>query len=267
LRYTVFSIKGGTKRSTTSVREECIEVGGAKVRLFRAGAGEPLLWLQGANGGKWDSFLETFTSTYEVIAPDHPGFGQSERPDWMDSIDDLAFHYLDLLDALGLEKAYICGSSLGGWIGLQFALTHSHRVKKLVVSDEAGVNIPGKDSLNSFHLSTPDFVEKCYFEKTLVPKLPTIDQMPVDYFKNRAMFARLTWEKGHDPKLLHRLKGLKVPTLIVWGRNDELIPLEHGERLQQAISDSDFAVLDECGHLPYVEKTQAFTELIFRFCN
>ncbi|GAA4714184.1 alpha/beta fold hydrolase [Brevibacillus fulvus] len=251
--------------SILSVKEEFIDVGGSKVHLYRSGNGEPLLWLHGANGPQWGACMDTLASSYEVIVPDHPGFGQSELPGWMDKIDDIAFHYRDLLDKLGIERAYICGSSLGGWIGLQFALTHAHRVKKLVVSNAAGINIPGKDSLNTFHLPIQQVVEKCYYDKSLVPKLPSIEQLPVEVFKNRAMFARLTWEQGYDAKLLHRLQGLRVPTLIVWGRNDELIPVEHGGKLQQAIPDSRLLIIEQCGHLPYMEKTKEFTEMLFNF--
>ncbi|MEB3102131.1 alpha/beta fold hydrolase [Ferviditalea candida] len=244
---------------------ETIDVRGLRVRLYRAGKGEPLLWLHGANGGGWNPFLQQLSSRYEVLAPEHPGFGQSDLPDWFDSIEDMAFHYRDFLDTLGYERVTICGSSLGGWIGLQLALIQAHRVKKLIVSDVAGVHIPGRDSIDPFTLTVPQLTERCFYDTSRLPKTPQLSEMPVEMIRNRAMFARLTWERGCDPKLLHRLGGLSVPVLIVWGRQDELVPLSSGEKLKKAIPDSELFVIDECGHLPYVEKPEDFLNRIASF--
>jgi pimeloyl-ACP methyl ester carboxylesterase len=230
-----------------------------------AGTGEPLLWLHGASGGGWNPFLERLTSTYTVLAPDHPGFGKSELTNWFDSIDDMAFHYRDLLDILGYDQVFVCGNSIGAWIGLQFALTHSHLVRKLAVINPAGIHIPGKDAFDPFLLTFPQLLERCFYDKSKVPDIPNDDDTQMQLLKNRAMYARLTWEKGYDPKLLHRLQGLKVSTLIIAGKHDEVVPVEYSQKLEKKIPGATLHVIDECGHLPHVEKPEILHNLLTQF--
>ncbi|MFZ4452765.1 alpha/beta fold hydrolase [Salibacterium aidingense] len=251
--------------TAASYDEKTIEVKGINVRVLRKGKGEPLLWLHGANGGGWNPFLEELSEHYDVIAPDHPGFNQSDVSKQIDSFDDMAFHYRDFLDVLHLESVNIIGSSLGAWIGLQFALTHQHRVRKLVLCNAAGINIPGVESIDPFNLTIHQLSEYLFYDKAKAPEMPPLDNMPLEMLKNRSMHARLMWEKGYDPKLLSRAEGVHVPTLIIWGRNDELIPLKNGENLEAAMPNSTLVVFDETGHLPYIEKREQLVEEILNF--
>ncbi|MET3508208.1 alpha/beta fold hydrolase [Halalkalibacter oceani] len=250
-----------------SYTEEKIDVKGTKVRLLRAGKGKPILWLHGANGGGWNPFLEELSLRYEILAPDHPGFSESEKSEDIDTIDDLAFHYRDFLDAINYERVSVCGNSIGGWLGLQFSLIQSHRVNKLIVCNAAGVNIPGKEGLDPFGMTIHELFGRLFYDKANIPNIPPLDEMPIEMLRNRAMHARLSWQKGYDRKLLKRLQGLDVETLIVWGRHDELIPVENGEKLHKAIPQSVFTIIEECGHLPYVEKPHEFLNEIVSFVD
>ncbi|WP_083465560.1 alpha/beta fold hydrolase [Thalassobacillus sp. C254] len=217
---------------------------------------------------KWwrmESFLRGVIQHFEVIAPDHPGFNDSDVCKHMDSVEDMAFHYRDFLDLLEIESVSICASSLGAWIGLQFALTHQHRVKKLVVSNVAGINIPGVESIDPFSMTIHDLSQRLFYDKSKAPQMPPLDSMPIEMLKNRSMHARLMWEKGYDPKLLSRAEGLHVPTLIIWGENDELIPVENGEKLDAALPNSKLVVFEETGHLPYIEKREELLKEISKF--
>ncbi len=99
-----------------------VAVRGCRIRLMRGGAGDPLIYLHGASGASWLPFLQTLSKHFDVIAPEHPGFGESDTPDWLDTIHDLAYFYLDLFDALQLTDVHLVGNSLGGWIAAELAV-------------------------------------------------------------------------------------------------------------------------------------------------
>src|SRR6202167_4761506 len=116
--------------------ETMVDCRGCRLLLRRAGAGAPLLFLHGANGfPAWLPFFETLSDRFEVLAPDHPSFGRSTTPAWLDEVGDLAYFYLDLLDTLGLDGFHVVGHSLGGWIALELAIRSTARVKTLTLID------------------------------------------------------------------------------------------------------------------------------------
>src|SRR5262249_20542464 len=125
--------------------ERTVLAGDYPVRVFEAGRGEPLLFLHSAMGaGVWTEGIDRLAQHFRVFLPDHPGFGPSPLPDWLTGMDDMVFHYLDLLDGLGLRgPVRMAGASFGGWIGAEFAVSHPERVSKLVLIDAAGGRIPG----------------------------------------------------------------------------------------------------------------------------
>src|SRR4029453_8426348 len=112
---------------------EMITVDGATVRLLRGGpaaaGAQPVVFLHGAGGHTgWMGFLEALSQRFAVFAPEHPGFGQSDDPPWLDQVSDLAYFYLDLLKALGLERVHLIGTSLGGWIAAELAVRGTARL-------------------------------------------------------------------------------------------------------------------------------------------
>src|SRR5512147_1647657 len=116
-------------------RSDVIEVRGVRTRLLKGGRGRPLLVMHPEFGaGMWAPYHDALAARFHVLAPDHPGFGGSDRPPWLDGVDDLVFHYVDLLDQLGIERAAIVGCSLGGWIAAAFAIAHPERVERLVLA-------------------------------------------------------------------------------------------------------------------------------------
>ena len=124
--------------------EEFVELTGGRVHLLRAGTGEPVLFLHAAGGaGVWHPFHQLLADAgFEVLAPDHPGFGKSDEFPEAEAIDDLVFHYLDVLDALGLSAPHVAGGSFGGWIAAELAVHSPHRVGSLTLLSAAGLRIP-----------------------------------------------------------------------------------------------------------------------------
>ncbi len=124
--------------------EEFLELAGGRVHLLRGGTGEPVLFLHAAGGaGEWLPFHGLLASAgFEVIAPDHPGFGKSDEFPEAEAMDDLVFHYLDVLDALGLDRPHVVGASFGGWIAAELAVYAPHRIGSLTLLSAAGLRLP-----------------------------------------------------------------------------------------------------------------------------
>src|SRR5437016_8245937 len=130
-------------------RVEMITVAGARIRLFRGGpegaGAQPLVFLHGAGGHTgWMAFLEELATRFAVLAPEHPGFGQSDDPPWLDEVADLAYFHLDLIAGLGLERAHLIGTSLGGWVAAEMAVRSTARVATLTLVGAVGVTAGGE---------------------------------------------------------------------------------------------------------------------------
>src|SRR5260370_16679139 len=123
--------------------EETMKMGDKGMQLLGGGAGAPLLYLHGAGVYWWMPAHELLAARHRVHAPVHPGFGASEGYEEIEGIDDLVFHTLDVMDALGLERADVVGLSLGGRRAAELALRHPGRVNRLVLVDAAGPRVPG----------------------------------------------------------------------------------------------------------------------------
>lgn len=123
---------------------EYLELTGGRVHLFRGGSGEPVLFLHAAGGaGAWLEFHGQLAGAgFDVIAPDHPGFAMSDDFPLVEAMDDLVYHYLDVLDALGLERVHVVGASFGGWIAAELAVAASHRLRSLTLLSAAGLRLP-----------------------------------------------------------------------------------------------------------------------------
>ena len=252
-------------------QERTVLAGDYRVRVFEAGHGEPLLFLHGAMGaGVWTEGIDRLTQHFRVFLPDHPGFGPSPLPDWLTGMDDMAFHYLDLLEGLGLhEPVCIAGASFGGWIAAEFATFHPERVKKLVLIAAAGLRIPAVPIPDVFRL-TPQAVLPLVFHDlskamSLLPKDFGPDTM-VQMFHDRSAFARLSWNPYlHNPKLPRRLRRAAVPTLLVWGNQDKLLLPAYAEEYQRLLPSAQVAYIDQCGHDPTIEQPDEFASVVVKF--
>ena len=128
-----------------------IDINGCKLSFARAGEGVPLLYLHGTDGlAEWPAILDTLAERFDVIVPDHPGFGASEAPAWIDEVSDVAYCYLDAIEALGLSSAHVVGQSLGGWIALEMAVRSTHRLRSLTLISAAGIHVKGVPKADIF---------------------------------------------------------------------------------------------------------------------
>jgi pimeloyl-ACP methyl ester carboxylesterase len=243
------------------------EVRNAKVRIMRAGAGEPLVFLHGAGGlSPWGPFLEELSTQFDVIAPEHPGFGDSGDGAFIRNVADMAMYYLDFLDSLHAGAVHLVGTSLGGWIAADLAVRDQSKLKTLSLVAPAGIHVNGVPKGDIF-LWTPEqsvrnlFADQAMAEKVLAMQ-PDEDERRRK-MKNALMLAKVGWQpRLYDPHLRKWLHRIAKPTLIVWGDGDKVIPPAYGPAYRDLIPGSKLEVLANCGHLPHIEKMAETAALI-----
>ena len=253
--------------------ERALTVHGRRIQLFEGGAGRPLLYLHGAGTFWWMPVHDLLAAHRRVLLPVHPGFGASEGLDAIETMEDLVFHTLDVLDALGVDRVDVVGLSLGGWLGAELALRHPARVNRLVLVDAAGVRVPGVPMGNPFMMPPPKVRELMFHDpaspvaKAIMPDAPPPERLET-VLRGREAAARLLWNPAQQyRKLTSRLWRIGAPTLVVWGREDRLIPLAYGEAYARGIPGARLEILDRCGHLPPFEHPERLAELVLAFLD
>jgi pimeloyl-ACP methyl ester carboxylesterase len=253
-----------------SYSESTVTVAGCATRLMRGGSGSPLMFLHGANGAPvWLPFMEALAADFDVIVPEHPGFGGSEAPDWLDNIGDLAYFYLDLIDHLGLDRVNLVGQSIGGWVAAELAVRNSTRLNRLILSGPSGIYVKGVPRADTFLWSPEETLRNLVNDQSIADRMlaaPVTDEGQMTLLKNRLTTAKLAWQpRFYNPDLHKWLHRISVPTLIVWGADDRLIPAAYGPEYRKLIPGARLEVFADCGHLPFVEKTDAFVALVTGF--
>lgn len=253
---------------------ERISISGISMEIMRAGKGPPLLYLHGGDGIDWnDDALARLSQSFEVIAAAHPGFGNSDLPRWMSSVDDLSYVYLDLMDELGLRDAMVWGASFGAWLAMEIAVKSTARIGRLVLSGAVGVKFGSRetrDIVDLFSLTPKEQAETLYSDAARFA--PKYSSWPPEALavvaRNREAFALFGWSPTlHDPKLRQRLHRIRVPSLVLWGEADRVVSTEYGRMLAAALPAAQFHAFAGCGHYPHVEQPEAFADAVARFAG
>lgn len=222
------------------------------LRIQRAGQGRPLLYLHGGSGGgQWHPFLEAMARSRTVIAPEHPGFGDSPTPNWLQTPRDWAQFYVECLDRWNVDELDVVGSSLGGWIALEMALLGAP-VRALVLSAPAGIVAPGCLVSDVGSWSRNEAHYSLYWDKARAPALRDTRND-----SNRHTMQSIRRNTGmRSVQLEASLGRIANPTLIIWGQHDELTRPENGSFLVERLKLSKLILIDRCGHLPLQERPE-----------
>jgi pimeloyl-ACP methyl ester carboxylesterase len=245
-------------------------VAGCNISLMRAGIGAPLLFLHGARGSsQWLPFMDALAANFEVFVPEHPGFGKSETPPWLDNIADLAYFYLDFIDKLGLSGVHLVGTSLGGWIAAELAIRNETSLSTLTLVAAAGLHVKDVAKGDIFMWSAAELARNLFYDQKysewMLLATPSDAEQDMQ-LKNRLTTAKLGWQpRLYDPHLAKWLHRITVPTLIVWGANDKLVPTPYASAFGDAIPGARVQIFDNCGHLPQIEKSQEFVAAVTAF--
>lgn len=247
-----------------------VTVRGCKTELYRGGSGEPLLFLHGAGGNAgWMPFMEDLSGDHEVIAPSHPGFGRSDMPDWLDHIGDAAWFYLELLEQLDLSDIHVVGSSLGGWLAAEIAMRDERRFKSLTLVAAAGIQVKGVPMGDTFIWDPEERVRNLFHDQSLAEErlAATMSEEDQDIaIRNNFTTARLAWSpRFHNPELRKWADRITVPTLVLWGDDDKVFPEPYAQGWKEVLPHATVEVLKNCGHLPHLEKKDAFVAAVRAF--
>jgi pimeloyl-ACP methyl ester carboxylesterase len=250
-----------------------IRVGDIKVHTLIGGQGDPLLVLHGAGGNRgWRRWMSAVAERHTIYAPTHPGFGLSDAADWMEGIDDLARFYLWFLDEIGLSRVHLLGHSIGGWTAAELATMHPGAIDRLVLVAPTGLKPESGEIFDVFYHTPAQLLEHMVHEPATVPEWkelfgtpPTPEELEI-LTRNREMTARLTWKPYmFNPRLPWFLPRVTAPALVVWGREDRIVPVICGEQYRRLLPAAKLAVLDGCGHLPPIERPAEFARLVVDF--
>ena len=258
---------------TRDYTDELLEIAGTTVQLLKGGHGAPLLLLHGAAGNPgWMPYHQALAQHFTVYAPSHPGYDRSSRPEWVSTMHGVAYFYRQFIEELGLAPVHLVGFSMGGWLAAEITAMCPPYVKSLVLVGAAGIK-PQEGEIAEILMVSQDVTAKLRFYdpsqvpnyEALVNRQFTPEEMDMQW-RNREMTSRLCWKPYfHNPHLPAYLGGVKTPTLIVWGKQDAIIPVNCGELYHQALRNSSLHVIDRCGHSPNLEKPQEFLQTVQAF--
>jgi pimeloyl-ACP methyl ester carboxylesterase len=250
-----------------------ITLQGIELKISRKGRGKPLLMLHGG-GGPISSrpFADQLADHFEIIEPIHPGFSGTPIPSRFDSVEDLVYLYLDLIEALDLKDVTLLGHSLGGWIAAEIAVRNLSRVSRLVLADAIGIKPGGRDErdIPDIFAMSPDKVEALlWHDATYAPsEANRSDQDWQMMAANRVALGMYTWDPYmHNPKLMDRLHRITVPTLLLWGAHDRFVRPSYGQAYAQRIPGARLELIDDAGHVPHVEQPAAFVRHVLAFAD
>ncbi len=256
--------------TTVSVRDGLFQV-----PVYRAGKGEPLLWFHAAGGmaNGWTPDLAKLAESYDVIVPVHPGWDDTGGLDLIDDIHDLVLYYQDFCDALGLERFFLGGHSVGAMFAAEFAAARPDMVKKLVLVCPLGLWIQETPVTDLFTL-LPKELPNALFGDLSNPIIGEMFKPPADldamaeqaYMRlaNFSATGKFIWPIP-DKGLKKRTHRIKAETLILWGEQDRLTPPAYGPLFHSKIAKSQLVTIPNVGHMLPIENVEAFASEVRGF--
>ena len=252
-----------------------LPVAGVAVEIAEREDGPPLLLLHGGHPsvriGANDAIVELLSADARVIAPTHPGFGITPAPPHLTTIDDLAYLYLDLMDAMDLRDCAVVGLSIGGWIAAEMAVKSTARMSRLVLVDSVGIKPGARDSrdiADIYALTNKQLDELVYADpKAMARDTKTLPESELVLIaRSRESTGRYAWNPFmHDPKLMGRLHRVRIPTLVLWGDADRVVKPEYGRAFAAAIPGARFETISGAGHFPHLEQPVKLAQSIREF--
>jgi pimeloyl-ACP methyl ester carboxylesterase len=257
-------------------RETFHTVRNVRARLLAAGDGPPLVFLHGAGGIEgWLPFFDLLAAHHSVMAPEHPGFGGSDNPAFIRDVSDVAMYYLDFLDDLavasGGERIHLVGQSLGGWIAAELATRNCAHLASLTLLAPAGVRVKGVLSGDNFIWSPEEAERNLVYDQAVAERaIAAGAAMTADEadraLVNRYAAAKLGWEpRWFSPALERWLHRIKVPTLVMWGAEDRLLPVQYAEVWRREVPGVTVEIIPACGHLLHVEQAEQVANRLLAF--
>ena len=265
-------------RMTVSVEEGEVTIDSVKTAYLSAGSGNSVICLHGAGAGAvtWYPSIGTISKNFHVLAPDIVGYGESDKPNAPYNRPYFSKWLKDFLIKMKISKAHIVGLSQGGAIALQFAIDHPEMVDKLVLVDAAGLGAKvsfwplfGIIWMNSFPSSMANRFNSPYILQKPENRDPNHSLYSVAVAKSTG--GKNVFKQGRGAAVSKvpedLLQQIKNETLIIWGKDDRLFPVEYGERAAKIIPNAKLHLIEEAGHLPMMDQPDVFNKILLDFLN
>jgi pimeloyl-ACP methyl ester carboxylesterase len=265
----------GDRKEAPPSTDEFVTVYGAKIHYVEAGSGAPVILVHGLadNTAVWNSVVPPLAARFRVIAFDQIGFGRSDKPLLNYRVSTLVDFLDGFMTELKIQRASLVGNSLGGWVAAAFALKHPERVDRLVLSDAAGYAALAKTmdprALHALRLASREDIRYLgpltFHDKRFYQDVDGAFKQRITAGDSYTIGRLLDAMISEDDVVDNRLQRINRPTLVIWGRDDKLIPLSFGEQFHQEIAHSRLQIIDNCGHMPQVECPDEFATAVLRF--
>jgi pimeloyl-ACP methyl ester carboxylesterase len=246
-----------------------LTVSGVELAIEERGSGRPLLFLHAGEGlAPERPWLDLLAKTHRVVAPWHPGFGASALPDWIGTVDDLAYLYLDLARQLELKDAILVGACFGGWIAAEMAVRNTSAFSRIVLAAPLGIKVGNReqrDIADMHSMTREDYLPLAWADPAkgkFDPAALSDDDLKA-LIRGREALALFGWKPYmHNPRLKRWLHRIDKPTLLLWGDRDRIVTPAYGEAWTREIPGSRIEVIADCGHFPAWEQPEEFVKRI-----
>jgi 4,5:9,10-diseco-3-hydroxy-5,9,17-trioxoandrosta-1(10),2-diene-4-oate hydrolase len=258
------------------VEQRDVTIGTIKTTYLLCGNGEPVIFLHGAGAGAvtWYPSISTISKNFQVIAPDIIGYGESDKPDAPYDRPYFSKWLKDFLKELKISKAHIVGLSQGGAIALQFAIDNAEMVDKLVLVDSGGLGakvsfwpLIGTLWMNSFPSSIANRFNSPYILHKPIKRDPNHSSYSIEVIKSKG--GKNAFKQGRGTAVSKipddLLKQIPNETLIIWGKDDKLFPVEYGEAAAKIITNAKLHLIQDAGHLPLMDQPEIFNKILDDF--
>ena len=247
------------------------DIGGTSMHLSRAGSGRPLLILH-HDIGTVDRlpFYDTLAGSFDVLVPHHPGWGKSERPQWLRHPRDIGAMHAWLLAELGLTDVSLIGLGFGGWVAAEMASQAPSTYRKLVLVGPMGIKPPEGDILDQAIISYIDYPRAGFHDQAAFTRV--YGDISTDQLEQwdicREMSFRTAWKPYmYSQTLPHLIGGIRAPALVVWGDDDKHVPSSAAPLWQHGLRNAKLETVAACGHYVDMEKPDELAKLVTNFVN
>lgn len=227
----------------------------------------------GASSDRWSNVLPALSKYYNLIVPDIIGFGYSDKPTIEYTMDFFVSFFEDFLRRLKVERLSIIGSSFGGYLAAEFTVRNPGKVNKLILAAPAGAMRTSTRILDQYIMAAlyPTYENTNRAFKDMAHEPAIVDEDTVRDFMNRMRlpnakyaFMSTLLAMRDSEGLIGKLSRITIPTLLIWGENDRMIPLAYSKEYVE-IPNNQLTVIDNCGHTPFVEKPADFNDIVLKF--
>jgi len=245
--------------------------------MEEGGSNESVVLIHGLGGfaERWSAVIPLLSKKYRVIALDLPGYGYSDKPSIDYTPEFFSNFIFDFLDSVGIKKTHMIGNSLGGQLVVECAITQNKMIEKIVLVSPAGTMKSSTPTLDAYSMAalypSHDTVKTAYEMMSNSKKVTTeaIDEFIKIMTRSNAKMAFMSTLLAlkNAPSIKDRLSDIKVPTLLIWGRHDTMIPVKYANDFVSSIKNCQLEIMENCGHTPHIEEPIKFSQIVLNFFN